>query len=160
MTTGEKWFTGISAGIIGALLIYFIGVTQGWWKNIFASAPSHAPTKTDFEKCTEANKSKADGTSCSNCVPEGSGQPNYNGIIRNGECVPKRESVSEPMLKRYVVSNKNGATVYSLQGNNFVAPRVPNKVPFKTLVTILAISPDQQYVNTAYGWLSISDISE
>lgn len=157
MTTGEKilmWVL-IFLAFIG---FYFIGTAQGWWRNIFSSKPSTTPEKSDLEKCTEANKSKADGEPCSNCVAEGSGAPNFNGIIRNGVCSPKAEPAPAPAIRRYIVSNANGAIIYTLQGNNFVAPAVPNKVQAGTQIIILAVSPNRDYVNTSFGWLSINDI--
>lgn len=157
MTTGEKIFMWFAIFIIALIIIYFIGVAQWGWKNIFAPKPPII-TQTDAEKCTQANKSKKDGEVCSNCVPEGSGMPNYNGVIKDGICVAKPEATPAPAIKKYVVSNQKGATIYSLQQGTFVPPRIPNVVPYGTQITILAIHQNQQFANTAYGWLKLTDI--
>lgn len=42
-----------------------------------------------YDACVAKNKLLSDGSECVNCVPPMSGQPNFRGVIQNGECVPK-----------------------------------------------------------------------
>lgn len=155
MTTNQKWILGLALATIAGLLIYFNWDKIKTWK-IFGGTST--PEKTDLEKCQEANKSKADGEACTNCVTQESGITVFNGKIVNGECRPVPQQAPQPALKKYVVSNTSGATVYTLQQGNFVAPRIPNTVPYGTQIAILNVSTDRQYVNTSFGWLSLRDI--
>lgn len=159
MTTGEKILTGFVILLI-VTGIYFLGTAQGWWRNIFVPATSPAPETSDFEKCTEANKSKIDGTPCSNCVAEGSGQPNFNGVIKDGECVVKPASAPAPTIKRYIIGNNNGAIVYLYQGGVFIAPKSKNTIPYATEIKLVSASPNHDYYLTDKGWVSAKDIVE
>lgn len=157
MTTGEKFLVGTASALIAGIIIYLIGISAGWWKNPFAPKTEPAPGKSDYDKCVEANKSKTDGEACGNCVSEGSGQPNFNGVIKDGVCVPKQESINIATIK-YVVTNTNGAVIYNLSGSNFSASVPVKKVPVNTQVEVISVSPDAKYVNTSLGWLDINDI--
>lgn len=42
-----------------------------------------------YDACVAKNKLLPDGAECGNCVHPMSGQPNFRGVIQNGECVPK-----------------------------------------------------------------------
>jgi|ERR1051326_2583307 hypothetical protein len=151
MTTGEKFLVGTGVALAAGLIVYLIGIAVGWWKNPFITP---APSKSDYDKCVEANKSKADGENCSFCIEPGNSEIYEKGIIKNGKCVIQTPDVS----RKYVVSNPQGATVYTLQGNMFVAPRIPNKIPAGTQIKILSISMDGKYVNTQSGWILATDI--
>lgn len=155
------WRTfGIIAGIITGVYV-LISLITGKWNPLrwFSSKPDEIE-KSDFEKCEESNKAKADGEPCGNCVPAGSGQPNFNGVIKDGKCVVRQQTAPNFIVKRYMVSNSNGALIYVLQGNNFISPRMGSRVPYKTEIKILGISPKRDYVNTSFGWLSVNDIGE
>lgn len=115
------------------------------------TTPSSQPS--DYDKCVTLNKSKKDGEDCTNCIPIGSSQATFSGVIKDGECVAK------PAPVRYIISNAQGAPVYLLQGNTFLAPRMPQRVPQGTEVTIFAMSANKDYAKTSYGWLSVNDIA-
>lgn len=131
--------------VIAAIILAFN------WKNWFGNKPL-----SEKDKCLATNKTLTDGTDCTNCAglsANTSGSRVTRGIIKNGICIEKPAAV-----KKYIISNKNGAIPYSLQGSTFVAPINPVNVPFNTEIKILSISPKKDYVNTSYGWISMNDI--
>lgn len=161
MTITEKTFMWIVIFLLGGLVIYSIGVSQGWWRDFFKPKPTPVPEpeKTPYEKCVEINKSLADGEPCGNCIPEGSTIPSYKGIIKDRKCEPIGAPTPKPIV--YAVKTQGGATIYQLIQGNFVAPRIPQKVPFQTQIQIVAISPKRDYVNASgFGWLSVNDIAQ
>lgn len=44
---------------------------------------------TAYQQCLAANRRLMEGDNCYNCVPTGSNQPVYQGIIVNGVCVQR-----------------------------------------------------------------------
>ena len=144
--------------VIAVLILAGILIAFNWEKvKSWFSKPATAPEKTDAEKCTEANKSKPDGEACSNCVAEGSGAPSFNGVIKDGDCVPKQEPAPQPQLLKIKIK-ATGAIPYAYVGGRFIAPRSVNKIPAGTVLTVLqrTVSP-AVYYNTAMGWISSGD---
>lgn len=159
-TNGNGWRTfGIIVSILAG--IYFlIGVIKGEFnpRKWFAPATPPSPDKTDFEQCKEANRSKPDNEPCSNCIAEGSGQPVFNGVIRNGECV--RVATSATINLRKIKVKANGAKPYSVVSGNFVSLANAATIPFGTELTVLQITnaSGTNYFNTAMGWISANDV--
>lgn len=158
MTTGEKTGIGIAITVVAGIILYFVGVAQGWWRNIFATPePAPAPEKSEYEKCIDVNKAKQDGDACTSCVPANSSEVIFNGEIKDGECKVKAVT-APPIAKRFMVGNPNGALVYTYSNNVWMSPRTPNRIAYGTEVQITAMSPDKKYMNTNKGWLASSDI--
>ena len=161
-TNGNGWKTfGIISGIVAGIYL-FISLIRGTLnpRKWFSSKPYQE--QSAFEKCEEANKAKPDGTDCSNCVPEGSGQPVFNGVIKDGKCLRIAQPASVTINLRKIRIKANGAIPYSYINGNFVSPKVLNKIPAGTVLTVLqvATSSGVTYYNTAMGWISGNDISE
>lgn len=154
-TNGNGWRTfGIIVSILAG--IYFlIGVIKGEFNPRKWFTPATPPTsdKTDVEQCKEANRSKPDNEPCSNCVAEGSGQPVFNGVIRNGECV--RVATSATINLRKIKVKANGTKPYSVVNGNFVSMANATTIPEGTELTVLQAvnSNGTVYFNTAMGWI-------
>lgn len=69
---------------------------------------------SEFEKCRAENKNKADGEVCTNCIPDGSLQPNWGGTIQNGVCIKSLQPNTPPVTPTYnlEVTNPKGAGMY------------------------------------------------
>lgn len=160
--TNSFWKT---IGIIAAILtgIYFlVSLIRGELdpRKWFEPTTPPTPEKTDFEKCKVANRAKPDNEPCSNCVAEGSGKPNFNGVIRNGECVRVATSATTIIKLTKIKVKANGAIPYSYVNGNFVALANAAKIPATTELTVLqrATSNGVIYYNTAMGWIIATDV--
>lgn len=141
--------------IFGVLVIIVIIVAFNWNKvKAWIAGPPAQPLISDYDKCIASNKVKTDGESCSNCIPEGSGNPIFNGVIVNGEC----NHVQKQTPSKYIVSNPSGATIYEIKAGTFVVTGY-QKPPYGTQIQIQSIDPSKQYVSTNYGWISTKDIA-
>lgn len=152
MNTLQKWLLAI--GIIAlTLLIIF-------WKQVkaFFTTPADIPV-SDYEKCVKANQSKPDGEACSNCVAEGSGQPNFNGVIKNGVCTVIPQPASITIAARLKVVNPAGASVYVLTNNNFVSPVTPRVIAVNTVLNLNQLIQRGNYIQIGNNeWLLNSDV--
>lgn len=150
-----KLLLGIFLTIIGVIIVYAIGVSQKWWRNIFSS--KEEPEKSEYEKCVESNKSKADGAQCSNCVPEGSAQPAFQGKIVNGVCQqPTENPAPRPTYTNKIRIIKQGGTrTFATDSTgNIVSPQNANMVPEGTVLTFTKyVTSPSTYYETQYGWI-------
>lgn len=152
MTTFQKWLLGISIVALALLIIF--------WKQIkkFFTTPANIPV-SDYEKCVKANQSKPDGEACSNCVSEGSGQPSFNGIIKNGVCTVIPQPASIPIAARLKVVNPAGASVYVISNNNFVSPANPRVIAVNTVLNLNQLIQRGNYIQIGNNeWLLNSDV--
>lgn len=152
MTTFQKWLLGI---FIAAVVLTII-----FWKNVkaFFTTPADIP-KSDFQKCKEANAAKPDGEACFNCVAEGSGQPNFNGVIKDGICTVKPEAAPTFQVVQLTVINPNGAKVYALQNNNFVAPINAQTLALNTVLYLNTLVERGGYIKISNAdWILRADV--
>ena len=164
LTTGEKWTLGIIITIIGGGILYFVGVGQGWWRNIFVpneDTPAPPAEKTNYQKCIDSNNTLPDNAPCEICMEEG--RPSQ-GIIRDGRCIEKpsvQSQTSNAKVYKLKVKSPAGAYAYSWENGNFVAKQ--GSVTFPVNSEILAV----QYVNnpapyyrTMEGyWIDAKDVT-
>ena len=144
---------------LAGIAIILLGIK--YRKNIiafFSPKGNLPPSKSDYEKCVESNKAKADGVSCSNCVPDGSGMPNFNGTIVNGICV---RVTSQPVsdTKRIQITKEGGTRTFSKDsGGNIVSPQNANMIPKGAVLTVTqSVTSPAPYYNTMYGWIDAND---
>lgn len=159
MTSAEKWSLGIVLTFIGGIILYIVGVGQGWWRNIF----SPVVTESDYAKCVALNKSKRDGEPCTNCVPEGSLIPNFRGAIQNGECVriAVQSEILKPRVYRLKVKSPAGAYAYSMQNGNFVAKQGSPTFPVDSnIIAVQYVDKPAPYYRTKQGyWIDAKDVT-
>lgn len=159
METNGKWGLGIFLAFIAGIILYAVGVNQKWWKNIFA--PNGESEKPEYKKCIESNKSKSDGEPCNNCIPEGSQQATFSGVIKNGICEkPTQQPEPRPSFTNKIQIIKQGGTrTFATDSTgNIVSPQNANMVPQGTVLTFTKyITSPSTYYETQFGWIDGKD---
>lgn len=168
---------------IGVLVYLFWDQISALWKK------EPGEEKSAYDTCVNKNKSLADGADCVNCVPEGSAQPNYRGIIKNGVCEAKPtlpdgtsctlkinnavvsgtvvNGVCKPTMvttqsSAIKITNPQGARTLTYNGQAFQSPMNANLIPTNTTVAVLQ-TIDQSghlYYRTQYGWVDGNDATK
>lgn len=141
--------------IAGIILLLAI---MNWDKIKKMFTPETPDSESDFDKCLKKNKSMADGEPCTNCLPEGSTQPVYAGVIENGVCERIVSANSQSFNKIKIVKLGGASTFMTDAAGNIVPSTTPDSIPEGTILTVTQyVTAPRIYYNTPSGWIDGND---